>query len=101
MELKDFSCLHSLKSVGKVLQTLVLQQQQKVIVGLDLGGRKQNLHFNVHVLFPPGNSPCVEPPKEITVLLARVIHAGQLRLPWSTGVCACGCCCSRVEALRG
>lgn len=47
------SCFLSLKSVGKVLQTLVLQQQQKVIVGLDLGGRKPNLRFNVHMLSPP------------------------------------------------
>lgn len=41
------------------------QQQQQVIVGLDLGGRKQNLHFNVHMLSPPSNSPYVEPPKGI------------------------------------
>lgn len=69
---------------------LVLQQQQKVIVGLDLGGRKQNLHFNVHMLslsLPAGNSPYVEPPKEIIVFLARIIHAGQLCLPW---LCARG-----------
>lgn len=31
---------------------------------------------------PPGNSPYVEPPKEIIVLLARIIRGRQLCLPW-------------------
>lgn len=70
------SCLPSLRSVGKALWLLVLQQQQKVITGLDLGGRKQNLHFNVHMLSSLSNSP----PREIIVLLARIICAGQV---WS------------------
>lgn len=73
-------CRHSLKSAGKVLQKLRLQQQQQVIVGLDLGGRKQNLHFNVHMVCPPSNSPYVEPSKEIIMLLTGIIHAGQLCL---------------------
>lgn len=70
------SCLGSLKSVGEVLWLLLLQQQ--VVTGLDLGGRKQNLHFNVHMLSSLSHSP----PKKIIVLLAGIIRAGQLCLPW-------------------
>lgn len=71
-------------NTGKVLWLLVLQ---KVITGPDLGGRKQNLHFNVHMLSSFSNSP----PREIIMPLARIIHAGQVCLPglraWEMPVC--------------
>lgn len=45
---------------------------------IDLGGRKQNLHFNVHMLSSFSNSPS----REIIVLLARIICVWQVCLPW-------------------
>ena len=46
------------------------------------GKQEVNLRFNAHTLSPTGNSPYVEPPKEIIVLLARITRARRLCLLW-------------------
>lgn len=88
--------LSSLKSAGKVLP-------QQASLGLDQADMKLNLHFSVHMLSPPGNSPHVEPPEEIICASGKnnprraAVPPGRLQCGW----CACGGCCCRVEEPRG
>lgn len=88
--------LPSVKSTGTVLP-------QQVNLGLDQGDKKLNLHFNMHMLSPPGNSPHAEPPEEIICASGknnpRRAAAPAGRPP--CGRCVCGWRCCRAEELRG
>lgn len=83
--------LPSLKSTGTVLP-------QQVNLGLDQGDEKLNLHFNVHMLSPPGNSPHAEPPEEIICASGK---NNPRRAAAPAGRPPCGRLCVRVVLLQG